>query len=136
MNFVAYVFIGIIAAFMLWQLIPLLRARQMRGRSAPNISGLLDDKQQVSSRLLIYFWSPQCGMCKGMSNIIDELKETHDNILKIDVVPNMEIAAGFGIMGTPSLALVNAGKIEKMMVGAKTKSQITKILDCRHNKES
>ena len=68
-------------------------------------------------------------MCKAMSKIIDELAESHDNILKIDVMQNMDITAGFGIMGTPSLVLVNDGKIEQMMVGAKTKSQITGILN-------
>jgi len=32
-------------------------------------------------------------------------------------------------MGTPSLVLVNNGKIEQMMVGTKSKSQITEILN-------
>ena len=122
-------FVGLIAIVMLWRLLPLYRSRQMRGRSVPDINSLLSERQKVSSRLLIYFWSPKCVMCKAMSKSINELAESHDNILKIDVMQNMEISAGFGVMGTPSLILVNDGKIEKMMVGAKTKPQISGILD-------
>ena len=129
MELISYFFVVLVAIFLLLRLLPYYRARQLRGRSAPDIGKLLSDKQKTRSHLLIYFWSPQCVMCKGMSKIIDELIETHDDILKIDVVQNMDITTGFGIMGTPCLVLVKNGKIEQMMVGAKTKSQITGILN-------
>jgi len=129
MELISYFFVVLVAIFLLLRLLPYYRARQLRGRSAPDFGKLLTDKQKTSPHLLIYFWSPQCVMCKAMSKIIDELIETRDDIIKIDVMQNIEISTGFGIMGTPSLVLVNDGKIEQMMVGAKTKSQITGILN-------
>ena len=132
MDLMTVIFVGLITIFLLWRLLSLYRSRQMQGRSVPDINSLLSERQKVSSRLLIYFWSQQCVMCKGMSKIIAELAETHDDILKIDAMQNMEITAGFGIMGTPSLVLVNEGKIEKMMLGTKSKSQIIEILDRDH----
>jgi len=129
MGLATYFIIGFIVIFMLWQLIPSIRARQMRGRPVPEINALLNSKQKASTRLLVYFWSQRCVMCNGMSKIIDELAESHDGILKVDIMHNMEITAEFGIMGTPSLVLVKDGKIEQMLVGAKTKPQILKILE-------
>ena len=136
MDLISTFFVVLIAMFMLWRLLPYYRSRQMRGRSVPDIGKLLSDKQKANSRLLIYFWSPQCVMCKSMSKFIDELAETHEDILKIDVMQNMEIAAGFGVMGTPSLVLVKDGKIGKMMLGKKSKSQIIEILDRDHTQGS
>ena len=128
MNYITYIAISLIVVFMLWQFLPFYRARQMCGRSAPNIENLLNDKQKAYSSLLIYFWSPQCVMCKGMSKIIDEHATTHDNILKVDVMQNITLTSAFGVMGTPSIVLLIDDKIKNILVGKKNNNQITEFL--------
>ncbi len=105
MDLMNYVFVVLIAIFLLWRLLPYYRSRQMRGRTAPDFSGLLSDRQKTSSRLLLYFWSPQCVMCKGMSKIVDELADTHDKDWLKDAVgfPYIEIAGGHLDDGTTSI---------------------------------
>lgn len=125
MNFIV---LALIALFVLWQFYPVIQARNMRGRVAPNMEELLDDDQKSLKRLLIYFSSPQCGMCKTMTTDIDELQATHKDIIKVNVIEHIDIARKFGILGTPSLALVEDGKIAGIKVGAKSKQQILAVL--------
>lgn len=125
MNFIV---LALIALFVLWQFYPVIQARNMRGRVAPNMEELLDDDQKSLKRLLIYFSSPQCGMCKMMTTDIDELQATHKDIIKVNVIEHIDIARKFGILGTPSLALVEDGKIAGIKVGAKSKQQILAVL--------
>lgn len=68
-------------------------------------------------------------MCKGMSNTIDELIKTYNNILKVDTTQNQNIAIQFRILGTPTMVIVNQGEIKKMLVGVKSKNQIIELLE-------
>lgn len=124
--------IGILGLFlillMLMQLIPLLLTRRMKGKQAPGMESLLSDRQRQNSRLLLYFWSPSCGMCRSVTPIINELSEERDDVLSIDITQHLDLAKAYRIMGTPALAIVDHGVIDKIVLGARTRAQILKML--------
>ncbi|WP_455209693.1 hypothetical protein, partial [Kaarinaea lacus] len=61
----------LVVIFLFIQLLPYIKAREMQGRQVPDLTDVFTDKQRQQQRLLLYFWSPKCSMCRGMTPIIE-----------------------------------------------------------------
>jgi hypothetical protein len=72
MDWFGYLVATFIAVFVLSNLLPLWRARQARSGTVPELDALLADAWRGKQRLLVYFWSPTCGMCRGMTPVITD----------------------------------------------------------------
>jgi thioredoxin 1 len=117
--------VGIACAWLLWkQLHPRVLARRMLGRQIPEPC-----PAEASGVRLYYFWSPHCGMCRGMTPLIDRLRETRSDLIKINLVESRELARSFGIAATPTLVLVRDGVVEKVLLGAQGETRILELLD-------
>lgn len=128
MDWLGYPIGGFILIFMLVQLLPLLRARLAKGRAVPGLNALLTDKQRAAPRLLVYFWSPSCGMCRAMTPVIERLAEERGDVLKVNAAESVSLAREFGVMATPSLAVVEQGTVRQVLVGARNEAQIRALL--------
>jgi len=128
MNFWGYLVVGVIAAMITMQLIPFLRARQARGRAVPELDALLDEGQRGAKRLLVYFWSPSCGMCRQMTVVIDRLAAERRDVVKVNVAESMDLARRFHVMATPSLAVVEGGVLKDLLLGPRSEPQIRALL--------
>ncbi|MGD8643497.1 MAG: thioredoxin family protein [Chromatiales bacterium] len=123
------IIIGVVVfAYLIVQFLPLLRARRVVGQPTPDLRELDPGLDVEHGTLLLYFWSARCPMCSPVTRVVDELAETHDNVIKIDVAAHPELARRFGIMGTPTLIRTHQGRIERMLVGAKPPDQIRALL--------
>ncbi len=129
MNYLPQILIGFMLMYLLFQMLPLLRARLLRGKPAPDLAGLIDPRLLGEERLLFYFSSPRCYMCRSMTPIIERLALQHANIVKVDVSESIELASKFGVMGTPTLVLVRDGKVDRMLVGAKSEKLVRALLE-------
>ena len=123
-----YLVAGLVLAIVLMQIVPLIRARRMRGRAVPELDAMLNDAQRAQERLLVYFWSPGCGACRPMTPVMDRLAAERGNVLKVNVAQSLVLARQFGVMGTPSLALVEKGILKQLLVGARSEPQIRALL--------
>jgi len=123
-----YLVAGLVLAIVLMQIVPLIRARRMRGRAVPELDAMLNDAQRAQERLLVYFWSPGCGACRPMTPVMDRLAAERGNVLKVNVAQSLALARRFGVMGTPSLALVEKGILKQLLVGARSEPQIRALL--------
>jgi thioredoxin 1 len=119
----------LLALFVAIQLVPVVLAHRMKGRQAPDMSALLNERQRRAPRLLLYFWSPSCGMCRSVTPIIEELMKERDDVISVDITQHMELARAYRIMGTPAMAVVERGMIVSVRLGARTLSQIHKMLE-------
>ena len=129
MQFFPY-FIGILTVvFLVMQFYPYFKLKAARGKNAPSTGNVLNDAQQQSSRLLYYFMSPRCGMCKNITPIVDELIEERHDVIRIDASKDQQLARSFGVLGTPAFVLVDNGVIEKVKLGGMNKKNILKMLD-------
>ena len=129
MDWFGYLIATFITVFALINFLPLLRARLARGRVVPELDALLTDAQRGKQRLLVYFWSPACGMCRGMTPVIEKLAAERGDVLKVNAAESMALARHFGVMATPSLALVEQGVLKRLVVGARSESQIRALLE-------
>ena len=128
LDLIGYVVGGVVVAVAAVQILPLLRARRMRGQPAPDLTGVAADAQRQLPRLLVYFWSPTCGMCRGMTPVIDRLARERPDIVKVNVQETAQLARRFGVMATPALALLRDGRIERVALGARSEAQIRALL--------
>ena len=89
------------------------------------------DVLESNKVVLVDFWAEWCGPCKMLTPIIDEIaneyKDVH-SIGKLNVDENSPIAAQYGIRSIPCLLFFKDGKVEKQIVGAVDKTEITTIL--------
>ncbi len=123
--FLILIFVG----FLLFiQIYARIQGLLKKGKAVPELDGKIGKALLKNPRTLLYFYTPTCSACKVMTPIIDRLQQEFDNILKINLVNAMEIGKKFGVLGTPSLILVEDQKIHSFIVGARNEAQIRKLL--------
>lgn len=111
-----------ILGFSVW---PYLRARRLRGLQAPPLA-----MEAASPRnALIYFWSPNCGLCRGMTPIIQRLQGQWSEIVMVNVMERMDLARRYRVMALPTLVRVRDGQVADIRLGAQSERKILALLD-------
>lgn len=128
MDALSYIVPGAFALLMAVQVAPAIRTKLMRGKPAPDLASLVSPRA-ADGPVLLYFHSPACMMCRSMTPVIDRLVAERDDVVKIDAAVSLDIARQFGVRGTPTTILVRDGRIDRVLVGAKTEGQIRALLD-------
>ena len=132
MNLIPYFFIFLALAFLVWQFYPLIKLQSKRGKQAPSLDLLLSDKQRESEKILLYFMSPSCGMCREITPVVDSLALQYSNILRVDLFEHTNVARELGVMATPAFVLVTNGVVEKVKLGGLTENQILEMVDIKN----
>jgi thioredoxin 1 len=118
----------VVVVFLFIQLLPYIKAKEIQGRQIPDLSDAFSEQQLKQPQLLLYFWSPRCSMCRSMTPIIDKLAQEREDVISINAAENIDLAKRFKVMGTPTLVLLNQGKVDKVLLGAKSEKTITALL--------
>jgi thioredoxin 1 len=94
----------------------------------------VDFKQEVLNSkvpVLVDFWADWCVPCKMMEPVIMELERKAGGkikVVKVNVDENQNLAAQYGIMSIPTLAIFVDGTVADKIIGAVPKRTIlTKI---------
>ena len=96
------------------------RSQRFKGKSV-NVSIFDEDIKNLlkAKKSILYFYTPYCGNCKIQSPIIDKLKEDISYVGKIDLSNNQNVATKFGILGTPTTAIMQGNNVAEIFVGLK-----------------
>ena len=82
-------------------------------------------------KTLVDFWAPWCMPCRMIAPVIDELSvELAGKVTvgKVNTDEEPALAAEFGVMAIPMLAVVENGKIIAKASGVRPKAEILELL--------
>lgn len=116
--------ITLIIIFLILFLAFIISLRLLAIYKMKKLKGATLNEFKNEKRLILYFYSENCGACKVMAPIIDSIKEV--KVKKIDVFSKegAKLVQELGIMGTPTTVLIEKGKVLNAFIGVKKKEDI------------
>jgi len=92
-----------------------------------NSSNFEESVIKFEGLVLVDFFAPWCGPCQGMLPVLEEISvklPKNQQIVKINVDDDQELAGKYGIMSIPAFKLFKNGKIIDEAVGAMNKEAV------------
>lgn len=120
--------VGLFAMLVYYQWRMARNAQRQVGQAVAPMDPEVDAKLLERGKVLLYFFSPNCGPCRHMTPRIEAAARQHDNVFKFNVSQSIVLARQLGVMATPTTVLVTAGKIETVKLGSLSDDALASML--------
>jgi thioredoxin 1 len=86
---------------------------------------------QAAQPVVVDFSSPECGPCKMLAPVLNEIAAEQAGrvkVVKVDIYENMELANRYGVRGAPTLLYFMNGEVRNQTLGLTSKKKIVSNL--------
>ncbi len=128
MKIILIIVVSIVLLFVILQFLMIRKSKSQKGKLIQNVDGVIGEAISKHRSLLIYFWGPGCAACRPQTKIIDELKQTYNNILSIDISKDINSGRKLGIMATPTILVIKDQVIEEVLIGVQKRERLIDYL--------
>ncbi|MDE2604489.1 MAG: thioredoxin family protein [Burkholderiales bacterium] len=119
---------AVIALFAATQGFMWVRAKRSVGQAAPDTSSV-DGSAAGDPRRVYCFHSAHSGPCRAIKPLVERLRQTHRNLIPVDIAEQIELARKFPVAGTPSFVLVENGSVREVLLGGQSKRKLVAPLE-------
>lgn len=126
MSWIGWVIMLLAGSMVLFQLYIYLQSKRLVGKAAPPLDD--GDGQGERGAKLIYFHSPNCGPCRKMTPLIEELASDHGNVVSVDVSQDLDTARKYQVRATPTTVLVRDGRVSQVLLGFQSLQKLQGLL--------
>jgi thioredoxin 1 len=97
-----------------------------RELTAQNFDEMINDNPMV----IVDFWAPWCGPCRGFAPVFEKASETHPDVVfaKVNTDEQQELAGSFNIRSIPTLMVFREKVILFQQAGAVPASTLEQIV--------
>ncbi|UIK01416.1 thioredoxin (plasmid) [Rhizobium leguminosarum] len=93
-----------------------------------DINNFQSEVLESAQPVVVDFWAEWCGPCKMIAPSLEEIAvemEGKVKVAKLNIDENPELAAQFGVLSIPTLAIFKGGEVADISVGAQSKTAIS-----------
>ncbi|XKM38026.1 thioredoxin (plasmid) [Rhizobium ruizarguesonis] len=93
-----------------------------------DINNFQSEVLESAQPVVVDFWAEWCGPCKMIAPSLEEIAvemEGKVKVAKLNIDENPELAAQFGVLSIPTLAIFKGGEVADISFGAKPKTVLS-----------
>jgi thioredoxin 1 len=83
------------------------------------------DVLEADGPVVVDFWAPWCGPCKGVEKVLGELEAEHGeriSFVKMNIDDHPERASELGVLSLPTVIVFEAGEQQTTVVGVRPRA--------------
>ena len=91
-----------------------------------------DELLEGGKKVVCDFFATWCGPCKMLAPVMEKVSEKYDGkavFVKVDIDENMELAARYGIMSIPLVAVFEGGELKDKSLGYISQPEAEEFLE-------
>ncbi|NOX38755.1 MAG: thioredoxin family protein [Calditrichaeota bacterium] len=118
----------IIGFFIFMQVMFRMRGWRRRGKPVPEVKGALARAIRQADQVVVYFYSPACRACRTQEQFLPSVQQKVKQLVRINVRKDLDTAQKFGVMGTPTIVVIENRVIKDYFVGITPANRILRSL--------